>query len=149
MSNISTIFDAFGTLLVATFPNHKLMVDPYTLENNDNFILNQGLGFIFGPAFNTKKFLDCKISIQRELTVKIVRVQRGTDRDYVIRQSTEKQLLEDQFTLIKELEKDPTVNELMSQLSWESDGGIEFVYPDKINYLLIESRFLFEYFEDH
>lgn len=149
MSNISTIFDAVGTFLGATYPSHKTMVNPYDVTLNDNFILNQGVGFLIGPAINSKKFLDCKISVQRELIIKLTRVQRGTDRDYDIRQTAEKLLLEDQFTLIKELEKDPTINDLVSQLSWESDGGIEFVYPDKINYLLIESRFLLEYFEEH
>lgn len=147
MSAITTIFDSISSLLATTYPSHLLLVNPWELDLNDNLLLNQGVGFYFGSGINTNRVLDCKLSISREIIIRLTRVQRGTDRDITIRQSTEKLLLEDQKTLISSLEADPTINNLVSKLVWDSDGGIEFVYPDRISYLYIESRFTMEYLE--
>lgn len=148
MSAISTIFDTISTFLGSTFPGHKILVNPWSLEMNDNLSLNQGIGFYLGAGFNTKRIVGCQKSISRELVVKICRVQKGTDRDYSIRNETEKLLLEDQSTLVSLLENDPTVSDLVSKIEWDSDNGIEFVYPDRISYLFIEMRFTIEYLEN-
>lgn len=147
MSQISTIFDAINTFIGANFSGHKIYVNPYDLTLNDEFILNKGIGFYLAGATNTNRQISCYHSVSRELVFNISRVNRGTERDRTIRQTVEKELLEDHFTLIKEFEKDPTIQSLCSNTLWTSDGGIEFVYGDRISYLKIETRFNIEYLE--
>lgn len=147
MSQISTIFDAINTFIGTYFPNHKVLVNPYDLQKNDKLILNKAIGFYLGPAVNTNRQISCYHSVRRDLVFNLTRVNRGTDRDDDIRQTVEKELLEDHFTLVKEFEKDPTMQSLCSNTLWTSDNGIEFVYDDKISYLKIETRFSIEYLE--
>lgn len=147
MSQISTIFDSVNTFIGTHFATHKIYVNPYDLALNDEFILNKGIGFYIGPGSNSNRQISCYASVSRELIFNLSRVNRGTERDRTIRQTVEKELLEDHFTLIKEFEKDPTIQSLCSNTLWTSDGGIEFVYGDRISYLKIETRFNIEYLE--
>lgn len=149
MSSLTNIYNAVGTTLSTLYSaTHKEIVNPYALELNDSLFLNRGYGFYFGPAINTKRQLSCQLSVEREIVIINTIVNRGTDRDITIRQTAEKQLLEDQFSLISQLENEPTIQPLVSKLEFTGDNGIEFIFDEKFNYLYIESSFSMEYFED-
>lgn len=148
MSKISQIFDGFESLVSTTFPSHKKLVNPYDLEQgNDSLALNRGVGFYLGPANNTNRQIGCFLSIQRDVVFVLSIANRGTDRDVSIRQSAEKQILEDLITLIKATEEDPNLNELASKVLYQSDEGLQ-LFVNQYNYLVIQARFQIEYIEE-
>jgi len=149
MSVISTVYDTVDTHLGTLFSGtHKKFYDPRELGVNDTYALGRGYGFYLGPGNNTNRNISCKLSVQRELVVSLSIINRGTAKDISIRQTAEKQLLEDHFTLIKSFEQDPTLEDLLAKLIYSGDNGIENVFTDRNNYLVIESSFDIEYFEN-
>jgi len=148
MSNITAIFDVIDSTLDAMFlPTSKKLVNPYVPEQNDDKSLARGFGFYIGSGVNTNRQLGCFASIRRYVTIINTIVNRGTERDIVIRQTSEKQLLEDQFKLIKELENDPSLSAVVAKMVYLSDNGIEQVYGQDNNYLMIQTTFEMEYLE--
>lgn len=150
MSVISSVYDAvdstLSTLLSAT---HKELVNPYFPEMNETLALNRGYSFRVSNGQNTNRQLSCNLSLRREIVIINSIVTRGTDRDVAIRKVSEKQLLEDQYTIINQVEKEPTIQELVSKLEFSIDRGIDFIFNDKFNYLYIESIFTVEYFDTY
>lgn len=153
MSNISTIYDRIDALLGETFTSgngYRKMVFPYDLGQNDNFILNKGYGFYIGAGNNTDIFFEGNlVNFQRELVIILSRVDRGTDYDTDLRESAEKNLFEDQKTLISTLEKDATLRPLVAKVVYDSDNGIEFAFDEeeRSNFLFLQTSFLFDYVE--
>lgn len=148
-TNISTIFDAISAKLNTIYSTtHKKLTNPYVAEENDEKTLSRGYGFFLGSGTNTNRQMECMASISREVNFINTIINRGTDRDTDIRQTAEKTLLEDQFLLIKELEKEPTISLVVAKMIYLSDNGIEQVYGKENNYLMIQSIFEIEYLEE-
>lgn len=151
MSNISTIYDAIVDLLEATFPDHKKMDNPYAPDLNNDRLLTKSFGIYMSGASNSNRVLDCSLSIQRQVVIHLTRINRGTERDKDIRLSAEKALLEDHFTLLNTFYQATaldSVNSSVANFSYESDNGVEFVFAEKNNFLLITSTFTLEYLEN-
>lgn len=149
MSDITTIYSALVTKLDSLYPatTYRKLRNPYTLELNDAFALNRGYGFYVGPATNTNRLQSNSLSIEREIVLVNTIIQRGTDLDISIREDAEITLLEDQFLAIKDFEGAPAFADQVTKMTYSSDGGIEFVFNDKQNYLAITSSFTLEYME--
>lgn len=148
MSVITTAFDDIETRLDGLFSStHRRLVNPYQPELNDTKALNRGWGFFIGPGTNTNRKLGCKLSIQREVTVLHTIINRGTERDITIRETAEKLLLEDQFLAIKNFEQNPVVNNDVPKFVYSADNGIEYIFTEQTNFIMIRSTFIMEYFE--
>lgn len=154
MSALSLIYDAMNADLEALYPlpTYRKLDNPYIVEENSSLILNRGWGFAIGSGSNTKRKIGCKLSIEREITLINTIVNRGTVRDMTIRESAEKQIMEDQFLAIKAFEKDPNISvsvaQYVSKMEFQGDNGIEYIFDDKTNFLVMRSSFIMEYFED-
>lgn len=147
MSKISTIYDNVKTRLSTVFPDHYELHNPRNIELNNRLWLTQGQGVLFGSASNTERNLSCRLSIQRDMTITLTRQIYGTDQDLTAKSNTEKQLFEDQYLLIDDLEKDPDLDETTARIAYVSDGGIVEVTFDEVQFLMIQSLFQFEYLE--
>lgn len=147
-TKISDFYTSFQTLLTTLYPNHLKLVNPYNVESNESFALNKGYGFSIGPGLNTDRMVSCQASISRQINFVLCRINRGTERDVVIRETAEKDIFEDQMLLIKQVEKDPQLLQTISRIRYTSDEGIEFKTFDEINYLVLRSSFEIEYLED-
>lgn len=150
MSNISDAFDAIKDLLVATFPNHLQLVNPYDLNENTTQSLLKGWGLAIGPGENSNRKLSCQLSIKRSINIPLTRVRHGSSLLVGNKETNEKLLLEDQYLLIKALEKDPTVNnnEVITSMKFQNDQGIQPVFSENDHYIALVSTFEIEYFED-
>jgi hypothetical protein len=151
MTNISIIYDAIDSFLIANFPDHKKMDNPYSPDLNNDKILNKGFGFYLGAANNSNRVLDCSISIERQVLIHLTRVNRGTERDVSIRQNAEKELLEDHRLLLNNILKDNSLSStesIISRFEYQTDNGIEFVFSERGNFLLLTSIFDLEYIEN-
>lgn len=148
MSLITTVFDNINTRLNSIYatPTYKKLVNPYILELNDTLSLNRGYAFFMGPGLNTKKLIGDVVTFEREVTIVNTIVNRGTDRDVTIRETAEKTLLEDQFLAIDSFHQ--TILSDAWDLNWESDGGIEFIFTEKQNFLSIRSLYRLRYSEE-
>jgi hypothetical protein len=139
MSAISTFHDGVETWLSALFtaPTYKRLVNPYTIESDVSLNLNRGWTFVIGPKtpanLTTGRYWQFNVNLQVIQTIS----QKGTDRDITIRQTAEKLLLEDQFTMLDSLRTTTTFDTKVWNLEYESDNGLEFVFTEQQNYYKI------------
>ena len=148
MSKITTIIDNIRTRVATILPTHKELPNNRTIGENDTLFLSKGRAVSIGPGANTNRLVGCKLSIQRIVTVTITRAHFGVDRDTTVRNNLEKNLLEDQFLIIQDLEKDPDVDGVTARMVYSSDNGIEEVFGEQGHFLMIQTIFDFEYLED-
>lgn len=148
MSRLTLIYDALTTALPTMLPNHKQMYNPYMPEMNDNLLLRRGYGFFMGPAEHTNRQLDCYYSVRRSCYITLSILNPGTEKDIIIRQGKEKQLLEDMAGLAKAFDRDPALAETSATFRYQSDSGIELLVTPNDNFLMIRSEFSFEYLEE-
>jgi hypothetical protein len=149
MSNISTIFDTFKSKLQTWLPSHVQLTNPYAIDQNTEMALSQGFGIRWGGGGNTNRLVGCQMSVQRTMTVIITRQFYANDLNVVGKETTEKYLMEDEYTIIKNIESDVDLgSSSLAKILFVSDNGIEFVFTEKDNYLKLEITFELEYFEN-
>jgi hypothetical protein len=138
---ITALYDGMVTILGNTFaaPTYKKLVNPYVPELNDALSLARGYGFIIGPKQARPDKLGRYEGFNAEITVIQTIINRGTDRDITIRETAEKNLLEDQFNLIDYFRLNTAPISKIWDISYESDNGLEFVFTDKQNYVMIRT----------
>lgn len=139
MSVSADIYAGVETILATIFPSHKKLVNPYKPEENDTLSLKRGYGFIFGPKTREDLSTGRYEKFRVEVTVINTVVHRGTDRDTPIRETAEKLLLDDQYLLIDYFRLNTAPIQKAWEIRWENDNGIEPVFPEKENYVMIRS----------
>lgn len=148
MSNISTVYDAMITRIETLLPTYKRLTNPYKISENNERFLDIGYAVALGPATRGTGYVNSKVRVHRDFTVSLTRKYYAKETDVAAKATTEKQLFEDQILLIKDFEKDPTINSSGANLvAYESDGGIEHVFSNKDQYLLLRSTFTVDYLE--
>lgn len=149
MSNISTIFDDFKSSVSALLSGHSQLTNPFDTAQNVESVLTRGYGIRLGPGNNTNRNISCKMSVQRELTLIITRKAYAQELNITGKESVEKQILEDQYLVIKAVQQSPTLgSSAITKIDYSSDNGIEFIFTDRDNFLKIETVFTVEYFEE-
>ncbi len=149
MSFISDVYDALQARITAVLSSHLTLENPYALEECTEQVLVQGVGIAMGPATNTNRYIGCqKMSIRREFHVIITREVTATKFNTSSRASAEKTLFEDQKTILDDIESDPTLaSSSVTQASYISDNGIEFVFDGKHNFMKLDSLIEIEYIQ--
>lgn len=150
MSNISDGFDAIKLAIQTLFPSHQQLTNPYDVAENTTLQLMKGWGIAFGPATNSRRKLACHLSVNRTISIPLTRVRSGSSLDTLKKETNEKLLLEDQYVLIKEMEKNVTVNNnnVITRFEYTSDNGIETVLSDNDHYIVLVTNFEMEYLEN-
>jgi hypothetical protein len=150
MSKASDAYDALKARVAAVLPSHFVLPNPYAPEQNSELALKQGQGVKMLGAINSNRSLSCQLSLRRGVEVVITRKYFGSEMMTSNKSSIEKALFEDQYLIIKEIEKDPTIalTSVVVQTRFESDSGIEFVFNDDKPFLMIRSLFTLEYIEN-
>lgn len=147
MSAISDLYDQLNAILASNFSStHKKLVNPYELTENDNLLLNRGYGFRVSSGNNPQLLSDCMTSIERTIEIILTVINRGTDRDIIIREDAEKVLLEDHIKLVKSLRVN--MDDPLAKLEYVSDNGIESIFDGEINFLTIRSTYNIKYIEE-
>jgi len=153
MSNISTAFDQIKLRMQTLFPSGDgwvQMANPYEPEQNTLAVMNKGWGIALGPGTNTNRNLSCKLSVQRSISVTIMRRRYANELDIDPKETAEKALLEDQYILIKDFEKTPALNNSTSGITrfqFASDAGIENVFAGEEAFIKLVTTYELEYFE--
>lgn len=146
-TKITTIYDAIYTKVDGLMTDHTELPRPFAIDENDDLFLRKGYAIYIGPAVQNPRHATCNYWVQRNLIITNTLSIYGADTNKTIRKTAEKNLLENQILLIDGLEKDITLGDTLNNLRFVSDNGIEFIYADQKNYLMLQSTFSFEYFE--
>jgi len=149
MTDISNIFDAYEDVIAAVLPSYYKIPNGYDIAANSQLFFKSGFAISIGPATNTNRQLSCQISIEREITVTLVLQLTAALTDFSGFNTVVKNLFEDQYKIIKAIEKDQTLNDGGGNNSiFTSDGGLEFVDAAQAKYFQVRTIFQTEYFEN-
>lgn len=150
MSKISTLYDAFISRIEAKLPNHKRLSDVYLFLKNTDSAKRQGYGVRFNGGEHTGNNVSCDIILRQSFTLVITRLVKARELESERKAETEKQLLEDLFLVIMDVENDPNLGDPVNILSgaYVSHGGIEFVQGERDDLMKIEAEFSFRYRQD-
>lgn len=148
MSAISNIYDAIKTRVATIYPTKRELSDSLFIDNNDELSLNDGYAIHFGTGVNTNRQLGCQYSLQRVITITLTRLIKGTHKDIDKIETIEKLILEDHILLVKDFTENENIGAVVVKRDYVTDGGIERVFTDKKNFIMMETTFQIEYFED-
>lgn len=147
-TSISTIYDALVSLLSSKLTGYIQLPNPYAPEENNELYLNKGFGVAFADGENTQRFVGCKLSVARTFNIILVNRIVTTDHNTTVRGSLEKSIMEDEFTIINELEKNPTLQGSAFKSLFVSDNGIEYLEGERMKYLFLVFNINIEYLEN-
>lgn len=154
MTNITTAFDTIKTLLGTLFPSasgYIQLSNPYDINENTEAALSKGWGLGFGPGQNLQLEIDCRLAMQRTISITLTRRRYAKELDPSNKESAEKSIFEDQFLLLKSLETAPALDSQTSGIAgmvFSSDNGIETVIDNNDVYIKLVSEFELKYFEN-
>ena len=137
----------FIEVIRETFPANERfeLTNPYVLDANAEALTKTGWGVAALPINNLRRLASCAYSLSREIEVSLTNLVVSTDRDNSARQAIEAKLFEDQLKLIKAIDEDGTLNDLLAKNDFLGDNGIEFVFNEKNNYVALVSTWNIEY----
>lgn len=147
MSKVSTIYDNMITRVASVLSSHVRLPNPYKPDENSTIYLKKGYGVALGGAEISRRVIGGQVIMTRESTITVTRQYFSKENDPSSKASTEKQVLEDIFLVIKDFENDVTLNEVATNVTFRSDSGIEYVSNDKDQFLMVRATFAVDYFE--
>jgi hypothetical protein len=151
MSIISTAYDALlgrvETVLDTAAQGYFRLPNPYKPDENNQRFLVKGYAIAMGGSVNTQRFVNCKFSINRTMTVILTRQYFAREDDADAKADAEKALFEDQYSLINDFEQDISINGQTMYTRYVSDSGIEYVQGDNDKFIMLRTEFALEYIE--
>lgn len=147
-TKISSIYDALVTKAGTLLPSHFRIPNPYAVEANNIQFLDKGWGIQVVSGVNTERHISCYLGVLRTINLVLTRRYFALDFDAAAKAVTEKDLLEDQFLFIEDLEREPTLGGLVAKLKYASDSGVQSIFVEGLPFYMIISSFELEYFED-
>ncbi len=145
MSKISTIYDQLISVVIPTLlPDHTRVPNAYSLEDNIEGLLRQGWGLRVNSSSPTEDGSDFKsFNNIRSFSIIVVREVVKTESEFDTLDTVSKNLLEDIYTLQKDLLNVDQIDieTSIEQISTGATSGIEFVLGDKFNFAFIEAEF--------
>lgn len=149
MSNVSDIHAALKARMASLFPSKTIIPNPFDVADNSDNLLKDGYGIYYGPAGLADFDLGIHLqSYQREFNIvlakKVYRLESNTDQFETVQLA----LIEDQNTIVNSFADIRSIDINVVRLEYVSDGGIEFVFNEKNNYLALTTSFDVTYKED-
>lgn len=150
MSKISIILDQLRALVKTTLPSRatRELKNPIDISANDLPSLDNGFGIDVSTGTNTFRQVGCTKSISRVFNITLTNMQKSIHTDIDSRYATEKVLLEDLYSLTKELEQNKPLGAYYVKLNYISDSGIIHIDEGKKNFLMIQIQIEIEYMEN-
>ena len=148
MTQVSNIYDAYVSMIASQLPTYKRITNPYEPTQNAGLLLQKGYGIGIGPAENTERIITCKVSIVRTFEILLINQINTTENNISAKATIEKTIMEDLFKLIKQVDKDPSLQQTSIKSSYVSDNGLEYLEAEKAKFYLVRATFDSEYLED-
>lgn len=144
---IADVYQRLIDLIGETFTDKSQLTNPYVLDDNEDIFLKSGYGVAILPTSNLNRATSCLYSIGRDVEITFTKQIFGTNRDISERQTVEKGLMQDQLDLIKAIDSDGQLNDLLANSAFLGDNGIEFIFNDRNNFVALTCNFTLEYHE--
>lgn len=144
---IADVYQRLIEVVAETFTDKVELTNPYILDDNPDIMLKNGFGVAILPTTNLNRATSCLYSIGRDVEITFTRQIFGTNRDHKERQAIEKELMQDQLNLIKAIDNDGQLNDLLANSEFFGDNGIEFIFNDRNNFIALTNNFTIEYHE--
>lgn len=147
MTKVSDIYDRLHAVMASEFAGYKRIPDPYELLSNPEILLRKGYAIGIGNGSNTGKQLAPRITIQRDFVLSFCREHYPTQNDTTNITALEKELLEDQVTLIKYLKNNADLGGNCANAFFSADSGIQYLQAETRKFIVLENAISIEYFE--
>jgi hypothetical protein len=150
LSKISDAYAGLKARIAAVLPSHVGLLNPYEPEQNPETILKQGYGIVLGAGTNSNRAISNHLSISREVSIVLTRRFYASEMNRTAKETVEKQLMEDQFLIVKDIEKDPSLglSDVVANFQYEGDEGIQFAFSEDKPFYRLTMRFRLEYLEN-
>lgn len=148
-TNISNIYDAIQTRLASLYPTGSRLLNPYQVNDNPDLLLQFGYGCSIQNASSNRRLLSNQLSLTRQFKIVNTRKFFALQTDPASKGVTEKQLMEDQMLVIKDFEKETTINGTAIMTNYVSDSGVRPVSGQTDKFLCVETFFAIDYFENY
>jgi hypothetical protein len=137
-----------NSVITTELTDFRAIPNAYEVDANSDLFLTKGYAIGFGPAVNGDSAAGefCKMTVIRTISVVLTSQVTALLTDFDGVNTVAKQLFEDQYKIIKAIERDPSLNG-SSQTRFVGDGGLEFVTAGQDKYFLIELQFDCRYSE--
>lgn len=146
MSTTSDVFDAIVSVIETALTSAVRLSNSYKTSDNPDHYLRNGFGVQLGPAV-TNRMSTYSVGFKRTFSFVLTRQVYATDNDQSTRQEAEKQILEDQLSVLKAFEADRTLGGKTLAIDYESDGGVEFVNADSKQFIELKTNVTVVYVE--
>jgi hypothetical protein len=135
------------TVITTLFPNKKRLSDSFNIENNDEYQLADGVGMYFGSGINSSRIMTCQYTLNRNVIITLTKAVYGGHKSLSILETAEKALLDDQHSLIKEIERNLLLDNSSPNRKYISDNGVERIIGDSKTFIMMQTVFTIEYLE--
>lgn len=149
-TRISTVLDTLRTAIKTAFPTKTEIPNAYSLTDNDEMLLENGLGIaVRSGAESANQVFNYDIesrTIGIIFTKKIFRIESDVDPIKTV----EKDLLEDQVTLRKLLLKNTqlSIDSSIFKVDYVGDTGPQFIFEGDFSFLSLEINFVIDIMEE-
>lgn len=124
---ITTAYGALKTRIESVLGTGFLKIpNPYEMENNSDGVLRKGYGIRLGQATNVQA-VSCEYIVDRTFTVVICRESLNTDHDADGIAAVELQLAEDVNSIVRDFEREVTLNTGLIFTGYRGDSGIQLL----------------------
>lgn len=147
MTKISNIYDELHTIVDSVLTDYSELPNPYIPDDNPDIYMKKGYGITMGAASNSNRVVSKKVSISREFDFVFVRQINSTETNTTLIKSNAKQIMEDSFKVLEEIESNTSLNQLCVNARFESDSGLDFIEADTQRFFILTMVVSVEYFE--
>lgn len=151
MANISLIYDGLITLIETKLPTYSRLADAYDIDNNDILSIVSGYSLALSSGTNTERYITgSSLSTDRGFSLTLTNLYTANETDPVGRAVQEKSLLEDAYSIWKELQVTHALGGVqVSPIKYTDDTGINYIESETYNgkAISIVSAISAEYFE--
>ena len=145
MSNLATCYDEIRALIASTLSDYTELNNPYVIEDEADLMFDQGWTVGLADAINTNRKICNKITFGRDLVITMTKRYYAPSRDITARITAEKELFDDQKTLLGDLIV--FTSSAVVKIAYTNDSGISFLAGDRFGILQLDTTITLEYFE--
>lgn len=146
MSILASSLDSLISKMDGLFPGAERLPNPYDPSLNPEPYLAFGYGIMIGSSSESRA-MQSSVGIKRKISIIQTRSFIAVNSDPSTKEDAEKLLIEDQISLLKNLENDFNLGGLVNEVAYVSDGGIQSVFSNQKQFLKIETQFSMQYVE--
>jgi hypothetical protein len=149
VSIVSTIHDAYLTLLEAELPNHTRIPNGLDPVNTVSLLKTKGYALTPSDGLNTERLQGCKASFIRNYTVSLFTQVTSTENNAERIDQIHKQMLEDALLVQAAVEKSTVLNNASTGIGitkFTDDSGMFFLTGEREKFLQLDMNFQTEYF---